>query len=242
MIPRFYCSIPLAPGATVELPPQVAHHAERVLRLDVGDELTLFNGEGGEYPARLVSLGKRPRALLGAWCDIERETPLAITLAQALPSGDKMDWVIQKATELGVRRIVPVQSQRSVLRLSGERAVKRLAHWRQVAVAACEQCGRNRVPQVDEIQSLPQFLAATQDTQATRLILSLRGQEKLSAVPQPQGNIILLIGPEGDFEEGEEQAALASGFHPAALGPRILRTETAGLAAIATLQARLGDF
>ena len=146
MTSRFFCPLPLAPNSLAELPSAAAHHALRVLRLSVGDAVTLFNGEGGEYPGRIAEAGRGVRVQLGAWIDIERESPLELVLAQALPSGDKMDFVVQKAVELGVARIQPLLAARSVVRLAGERAARRVDHLRQVAISACEQCGRNRLP------------------------------------------------------------------------------------------------
>ena len=239
MMPRFHCPGPFAAGATVALPPQAEQHALRVLRLRPGDELVLFDGEGGEWPGRLVESGRGLRVTLGEWREVEREAPLALTLAQALAVADKMDWVVQKAVELGACAIVPVQAKRSVLRLSGERAGKRLRHWQQVLVAACEQCGRNRLPGLEDVVDLPHFLA--RPGRETRLLLSPGAGTRLSVLPRPAGAVTLLVGPEGGFDPDEEAAARAAGFQPVSLGPRVLRTETAGLAAIAALMALWGD-
>ena len=170
MNPRFFCPDGLLPASDMPLPAAVAHHAERVLRLAVGDPVTLFDGQGGECAASILAFGKQPLARLGPRLAIERESPLQITLVQALASGDKMDWVVQKAVELGVAEVQPVAAERSVLKLAGERADKRVAHWQQVAVAACEQSGRNRVPVVGEILPLAKYLARPFD--GTRLILA----------------------------------------------------------------------
>ena len=160
MIPRFFCNEPMRVGAKFELPQEVAHHAVRVLRLRLGDTIVLFDGSGGEYRASLLDGGRRAIVQIEAFEPVQRESPLAATLVQALPAGDKMDWIIQKAVELGVTAIVPVIAERSVVRLSGERADKRAAHLRGVARSACEQCGRNIVPAVEAIASLTDFLAA----------------------------------------------------------------------------------
>lgn len=241
MIPRFHCPGPFLAGATVALPPQAEQHALRALRLRPGDELVLFDGGGGEWPGRLVAAGRGLRVSLGEWRGVEREAPLALTLAQALATADKMDWVVQKAVELGACAIVPVQARRSVLRLSGERAEKRLGHWQQVIVSACEQCGRNRLPELADVVDLPHYLAQPAAAHEMRLLLSPGAGIRLSALPRPAGAVTLLVGPEGGFDPDEEAAARAGGFQPVSLGPRVLRTETAGLAAIAAIMALWGD-
>lgn len=240
MAPRFFCPMPLQAHCTVDLPSAVAHHVERVLRLSPGDVLTLFNGQGGEFPARLIALGKAPSAELGEFVPIERESALAITLVQSLASGDKMDWVLQKAVELGASRIVPVASQRSVVRLSGERAEKRVEHWRQIVASACEQCGRNRLPEVAELRNLLSHMAQAPEPGTLRLILAPGAASKLSDLPRPSA-VELLVGPEGGFTEDEVLAAQVAGYQAIRLGPRILRTETAGLAALTALQMLWGD-
>jgi len=240
MAPRFFCPMPLLAHSTVDLPPTVAHHAERALRLSPGDVLTLFNGQGGEFPARLIALGKAAKAELGEHVAGERESPLAITLVQSLASGDKMDWVLQKAVELGASRIVPVTSSRSVVRLSGERAEKRVEHWQRIVASACEQCGRNRLPEVAELKGLLSHMAQTPDPGTLRLILAPDAASKLSDLPRP-GAVELLVGPEGGFTEDEVLAAQVAGYRAIRLGPRILRTETAGLAALTALQMLWGD-
>ncbi len=242
MISRFYCPLPLAAGRSVCLPPEAAHHALRVLRLRVGDELVLFDGQGGEYPGRVTETGRMLRVELSDWREVEREAPLALTLAQALPAGDKMDWVVQKAVELGAAAIQPLQAKRSVVRLAGERAEKRTAHWRQVAVAACEQCGRNRLPGIGNILDLPHYLAQPAGENETRLLLSPHNGARLSDLPRPLAAVTLLIGPEGGFDALEESTARSVGFQAVTLGPRVLRTETAGLAAMAAIMALWGDF
>ena len=242
MMPRFHCPGPFAAGATVALPPQAEQHALRALRLRPGDEVVLFDGAGGEWSGHLVEAGRGLRVSLGEWRGVEREAPLALTLAQALAVADKMDWIVQKAVELGAKAIVPVQARRSVLRLSGERAEKRLRHWQQVTVSACEQCGRNRLPGLAEVVDLPHYLARPGQAGETRLLLSPDAGIGLSALPRPAGAVTLLVGPEGGFDPDEEAAALSAGFQAVSLGPRVLRTETAGLAAIAALMALWGDY
>lgn len=228
------------------MPAPVARHAVRVLRLTPDAPLILFDGRGGQYPARLVRIEKdRAWAELGAWQDVERESNLDITLVQALQAGDKMDFTIQKAVELGVRAIVPVESRRSVLKLAGERAGRRVAHWQGVAAAACEQCGRNQVPLVAPLARLDQWLARPAPD-ALRLVLAPGAALTLRELPlhemprQPQ--IQLLIGAEGGLDPQEIIAAEQAGFQAVRLGPRVLRTETAGLAALAALQAIWGDW
>lgn len=234
--------MPLQAGRTVTLPPEVAHHALRVLRLRSGDEVVVFDGQGGEYSGRVTETAPTLRLALAEWREVEREAPLALTLAQALPSGDKMDWVVQKAVELGVLAIQPLEAKRSVVRLVGERAEKRRAHWRQVAVAACEQSGRNRLPAIGPVLDLPHYLAQPAGENETRLLLAPQAGTRLSALPRPVGGLTLLIGPEGGFDADEEAAALSVGFHAVSMGPRVLRTETAGLAAIASILTLWGDF
>lgn len=240
-LPRFYCREALAPAAHIDLPEPVARHAVRVLRLPPGACIVLFDGRGGEYPAQIERIEKnRVVAVLGAWRDIERESALSITLVQAVQAGEKMDFTIQKAVELGVNGIVPVDSRRSVIRLSGERAGKRVAHWQGVAAAACEQCGRNQVPLVTPLEKLDHWLARPAVT-ALRLMLVPDATTTLADLP-PAKAVQLLIGAEGGLDPEEVVAAQLAGFQGVRLGPRILRTETAGLAAIAALQALWGDF
>jgi 16S rRNA (uracil1498-N3)-methyltransferase len=239
--PRFYCREALSPGAHVELPEPVARHAVRVLRLPPGAPVVLFDGRGGEYPAHIERIERdRVYAELAAWQEIERESPLAVTLVQALQAGDKMDFTIQKAVELGVRDIVPVESRRSVLRLAGERAAKRVAHWQGVVASACEQCGRNQVPLVAPLEKLENWLARPANG-ALRLMLAPDAGQTLVDVA-PAGEVQLLIGAEGGLDPQEMIAAQHAGFRAVRLGPRVLRTETAGLAALAALQALWGDF
>ncbi len=242
MPPRFYCSMPLAAGQLISLPAQTAHHAQRVLRMGAGDPLVLFDGNGGEWAGRLVESGRTLQVALGEWREVDCESGLQLTLVQALPAADKMDWVVQKAVELGATAIVPVQASRSVVRLAGERAEKRQIHWQQVIVSACEQCGRNRLPRLSRLIDLPHYLAQPVSDKETRLLLSPHQGMRLTALALPEGGVTLLVGPEGGFDQAEELAARVAGFQPVSLGPRVLRSETAGLAAIAAMMALWGDF
>jgi 16S rRNA (uracil1498-N3)-methyltransferase len=240
-LPRFYCREALSPGAHIELPEPVARHAVRVLRLPPGAPMILFDGRGGQYPAHIERIERdRVMAELAAWQDVECESPLAVTLVQALQAGEKMDFTIQKAVELGVRDIVPVESRRSVLRLAGERAGKRVAHWQGVVASACEQCGRNQVPLVAPLEKLENWLAKPAGEGVLRLMLDPQAELTFDALP-PSRQVQLLIGAEGGLDPQEVIAARQAGFVGVRMGPRILRTETAGLAALAILQALWGD-
>lgn len=240
MISRFFCPLPLPASGEIQLPEALAHHAARVLRLRDGDPVILFDGSGGEQPAVLSVRGKQCFAALGERREVECESPLRLVLVQALASGDKMDWIVQKAVELGVAAIVPVQAERSVLRLAGERAAKRVEHWQQVAVSACEQSGRNRVPLVAPICGLRDYLARPRE--GVRLILDPGATQRLLDAARPAGEVQLLIGPEGGWSDDELAACRSAGCAGMRLGPRVLRTETAGLAAISALQTVWGDF
>lgn len=238
--PRLYCDLALSPGAEIALPEAAARHAVTVLRLQAGDALTLFNGEGGEYQASLVAVGKREaKARVTGFHAAECESPLDITLALGISSGERMDYSLQKATELGVASIQPLATERSVVKLAGERADKRQQHWQHVVIAACEQCGRNRVPVVAPVRKLFAYLADV-DRGKRLLLLSPQAETPLQRVA-PAAGVILLIGAEGGLAPAEYEAAAASGFEPVRLGPRILRTETAPVAALAVLQALWGD-
>ncbi len=242
MIPRFHCPFPLHPGAHVELGADAAHHALKVLRVGAGDTAILFDGRGGQWRATLQPAGKGLRATLDEFDATDREPALDLTLVQALPASDKMDFVVQKAVELGVRRIQPVATKRGVIKLAGERAERRVEHWRNVAIAACEQCGRNHVPSVAPILDLPQYLGMAAQQNGMRLICAPGVAARLRDLAIPEGPVSLLVGPEGGFEEGEILAARAAGFHAIGLGPRVLRTETAGLGAVAAMMALWGDW
>lgn len=243
MIPRFHVPLPLAPGAQIDLPDDAAHHAMRVLRMQPGDPLVLFDGRGGEWRAELLGkAGGTVRAALKEFIDRDCESPLDITLVQALPASDKMDWVVEKCVELGVTAIQPVAAKRSVLKLSGERLTKRVMHWNHIASAACAQCGRNRVPTVAPVLDLPQYLSIAQGLEARRLLLAPHTGGALREQEKPTVPLIVMVGPEGGWDEGEMQAAQAAGFQALRLGTRVLRTETAGAAVVAALQAVWGDF
>jgi 16S rRNA (uracil1498-N3)-methyltransferase len=246
-MPRFFVDSDLVAGDVVALPDEVARHIQ-VLRLTAGDALTLFNGRGGQYEGRLVEVGRRTAlAEIGAFASLELEPPYRITLAQGIAGGDKMDWLVEKAVELGASRIAPLITARGVVRLSPERAARRHAHWEGVVRAACEQCGRNRIPEVERACELSKWLDMLPDVASPgtlRLMLSPRAGTAFASLPEapPDGDIILLIGPEGGLSPEEEDAAVAHGFAPLSLGPRVLRTETAGMAVLAALAARWGGW
>ena len=237
---RSYIALPLAPGTEIALPEDIAGHLVRVLRLQPGDACVLFNGDGHDYEARLVAAGKREaRATILAARPVANESPLRITLLQGIARGEKMDWILQKATELGVARIVPVDSEHSEVKLDATRAEKRLAHWRAVVVAACEQSGRAVVPEVLAPRPLAQGAVQRDgrgfvlDPVAAHTLASLQGN--------PLGACTLAIGPEGGWSPRDHEQLLAAGYEGLRLGPRVLRTETAGIAAISALQALAGD-
>lgn len=236
--PRFFVDLPLAAGQSLALPDAVAHHALRVLRLADGSAITLFDGRGGEYAARLTIDGKRATAHIERFDPVERESPLDLTLVQSWVATDKLDWIVEKAVELGARRIVFTPAERSVVRLTGERQARRLAHLTLLAQAACAQCGRNRVPALRAADTLAAALVAGGD--APLLMLLPTADETLDRIATTAA-ARLLVGPEGGFTEHEIATARAAGARAIRLGPRVLRTETAGLAALAALQAVAGD-
>ena len=238
-MPRFHCPVPLTPGDEIALPPGAARHVQ-VLRMQPGDAITLFHGSidgpGGEFEATVTRMGRSEvLARIGTHHAVEREAARAVHLLAGITANERMDWLVEKATELGVASITPLLAERSVLKLKGERADKKLAHWQAVAVAACEQCGRNRVPTLHPAQTLADWLQAPpQDGQ--RLLLSLRpGTLPLHAAAPGHTGLVFLSGPEGGLSGTEEDLALAHGFAPVTLGPRVLRAETAPLAALAAL-------
>lgn len=239
---RIHVDSPLASGSDIVLPAQAGEHVARVLRLEAGAPVVLFSGEDGmEYDATLVSVGKREVvAAVGSGRSPGNESPLALTLAQGVARGEKMDLIVQKATELGIARIVPLTTERSEVKLDAARAEKRLAHWRAVAASACEQSGRARVPAIEPAVSLSAWLASLGDGGPMRLALLPEGTKRPSELAVADA-AILAIGPEGGFGSRDRAALEARGFTGLRLGPRILRTETAGLAAIAALQALYGD-
>jgi 16S rRNA (uracil1498-N3)-methyltransferase len=248
-MPRFYCAQALQTGVSIDLPATAARHVQ-VLRLQPGQTITLFNGAGGEFEAVIEHMGRQDvRVVVGAHQAIEREASHQVHLAVVMPANDRMDWLVEKATELGAQRITPLMSQHSVLRLQGERADKKLAHWQAVAISACEQCGRNRLPQIDALQNLSAWLQSnwvanllnTQNTQDTH---SATQAAVLSLHPSTQGfsewatknqstSWLLLNGPEGGLTDEEDALARAKGFAAGNLGERVLRAETAALAALA---------
>ena len=237
-VPRLFAGAELRTGAKLELAEQAAHHAARVLRLREGDPVILFDGRGGEYEARLSLPRHGPVvAEVGAKREVERESPLQVTLVQAVSTGEKMDYTIQKAVELGAVAIQPVLAGRSVVRLEGDRATKRQAHWQRVAIAACEQCGRNRIPPVAEPVPLERYRPPAP---GAKILLSPAGTASLREFAQ--GPITLAAGPEAGFSDEEEALLGRAGFVAVRLGPRVLRTETAALAALAALNALRGDF
>ena len=242
-MPRFYCPPPLALSGLFELPADAAHHASRVLRLREGDAVQIFDGIGNECHGVIAELSGK-RVIVGGIraANINRESPLHITLAQALSSSEKMDWAIQKATELGVTEIQPLATERSVARLSSERAEKRVEHWQQVAIAACEQCGRNVLPTIHAPIDIRAWLQQMRTSPDTKFILLPEGAFSMSSQAKPLGNITLLIGAEGGFTPAESESALLCGFAPIRMGTRVLRTETAAVAGLTALQTLWGDF
>ena len=260
---RFYNPENLTIGATVILSDNAAAHATRVLRLEVSDEIVLFNGDGNDYTCAITSIKKNEvLAIVKLFVKITNESPLNITLLQGISSGDRMDYTIQKAVELGVTAIVPIVTTRSVVKLSNERAQKRLEHWQNVVHSACEQSGRAFVPKVLAPTQLSAWLQATMNSKSshagagdahfnaekpTRILLNPIGALRLAELPKPAGNIELrpvelLVGAEGGLSQSEIDMALSQGFQSVVLGARILRTETAALTAIAAMQTLWGDF
>jgi len=239
---RCHVELPLQPGTTIALPEHAANHLVRVLRLREGESCVLFNGDGHDYAARLVSVTKREvSAEVLSATRVDKESPLRIVLLQGIARGEKMDLILQKATELGVAAIVPVNGERTEVRLDAERAQKRLAHWRSVVESACGQSGRARVPEVQPPASL-EVAAAALPGDALRLLLDPQGEHRLASMQLLDTNtVVVAIGPEGGWSPRDRQVLQAAGFSGLRLGPRVLRTETAGLAAIAALQARFGD-
>ena len=240
---RLYVQAPLQPGTACTLPPAQAHHAARVLRLAAGDAVTLFNGDGAEY-AGIIARASRDHVTVevATRVEVDREPPIAVTLAQAVSGGERMDYTLQKAVELGVSSIQPLDSMRSVVKLDAARAERRLAHWRTVVGAACEQSGRNRVPPVAPLAGVREWLARGTSGYALALLLSPRAAQRLRDLPPPAGGIVLLAGPEGGYAPEEEDMARRAGYIPVRLGPRVLRTETAAVAALAAMQTVWGDF
>jgi 16S rRNA (uracil1498-N3)-methyltransferase len=236
---RLYVGLPLTTGSVVELPPDTAAHVAKVLRARTGDEITLFSGDGREFLGAIESIhGTRVTAAIGNAARVDRESPLAITLVQCIPRGDRMDFIVQKATELGVTRLVPVLSQRSVVRLDAAQAESKAIHWRAVAVNACEQCGRNRLPVIEAPSALIDYLG---DSMAACPRLVLEPDSQPGPLPALCTAVEIAIGPEGGFTPEELEALRLAAFSGVRLGPRILRTETAAIAAVTWLQSHYGD-
>ncbi|HTB28075.1 MAG TPA: 16S rRNA (uracil(1498)-N(3))-methyltransferase [Steroidobacteraceae bacterium] len=250
---RVYVDAPLSSGSLIELPATAAQHLGKVLRARSGDEIVLFTGDGREFAAVIESIrGSRVTVSVGAGRTIDRESPLAVTLIQGIARADRMDVIVQKATELGVARIVPVMSRRSVVRLDAAQAASKAEHWRAIAVSACEQCGRNRLPAIEAPRQLTRYLGEAPPGTA-RLVLdpdagnsipaiAIGAEIEIGAAAEIGTAVEIAIGPEGGFDPEELDAFRVSGFRSVALGPRVLRTETAAIAGLAWLQTRYGDF
>jgi 16S rRNA (uracil1498-N3)-methyltransferase len=241
-VPRFFCAAKLGPGACVILPQNAAHHATRVLRMKVGDVLILFNGNGNDYAGSLTRLGKDEVAAKITTCiEVQRESSLQITLAQAISSGERMDFTLQKAVELGIAHIQPLSTERSVVKLAGEKIERRREHWQNVVISACEQCGRAMVPEVRPPLPLTEWLGHREEY-SFKIMLSPIADKTLHDLSKPEGPVCLLIGCEGGFSSQETVAAESQEYIPVRLGARVLRTETAALATLAALQTLWGDF
>jgi 16S rRNA (uracil1498-N3)-methyltransferase len=238
---RAYTDAPLAPGHKVRLDPVASAHLTRVLRLGADAPVVVFNGDGRDYHGRIARAKKdEVEVALEHVQDAVEESPLHVTLGQCIARGEKMDWIVQKATELGVAAIVPIESERTEVRLDPERAARRRLHWRGVAIAACEQCGRARLPDVAEPIELAPWLVSPRAPDELALVFDPDGQERLRAMPQAT-RVRVLIGPEGGLSERELKLAADAGFRTVRLGARVLRTDTAGAAALAALSALFGD-
>jgi len=241
---RFHVPDPLGPGVELALPDASGHHATRVLRLGVGDPVVLFDGHGGEHDAVILRIHRNEvSARVIGFRDVDRESPLRVTLVQGISSGDRMDITLRKAVELGVGAIVPVATERSVVKLRDERADRRRQHWQALAIAASEQCGRNTVPAVAEPVDYRVWLAALPNEagEQSRIALAVGGNASLANLPKPVGDVLLLVGPEGGLSPEEASLAVTRGFTPIRMGPRILRTETAAVVAMAAMQTLWGD-
>ncbi|MEQ1767267.1 MAG: 16S rRNA (uracil(1498)-N(3))-methyltransferase [Methylotenera sp.] len=240
---RFHSPEKLREGSTVKLSDNAAIHAAKVMRLSVGDKFVLFDGSGFDFECELTSVQKNATLaqVLSAF-EVNTESPLNITLLQGISSGDRMDYSIQKAVELGVKAIQPIATERSLVKLSAERAEKRLEHWQNIVISACEQCGRAFIPQVLAPKTLANWLSINAQSKATRILLNPVGAKRIAELTKPSGEIQLLIGAEGGLSQSEINLALSQGFQSVILGPRILRTETAGPTSIASFQALWGDF
>ncbi|MBW8072559.1 MAG: 16S rRNA (uracil(1498)-N(3))-methyltransferase [Ferrovum sp.] len=241
-LPRFHCPDHTLLVQGGELPPEVAHHAVRVLRMGEGEELVLFDGLGGEFRTRIMTIeGPRVKVAAGSFDPVERESSLRTILIQGLCATEKMDWIFQKAVELGVTALWAVPTERSVIRLKGEREARRLEHWHKVILSACAQCGRNRIPELRFFGTLYDCWAKL-PASGLRLLLNPEGQSGRTDLASPDGTVVLLVGPEGGLSATEINQAHQAGFVGGRIGPRILRTETAALAVLAALQSRCGDW
>ena len=238
---RIHIDADLQTGQPLTVDGSAGNHIARVLRLRAGDGLTLFNGRGGEYGGRIEEMHRDSvRVSVLEHRDEERESPFHLTLAQGISRGERMDWVVQKATELGVSRIAPLFTERSVVHLDEKQAAKKVQHWRAIAIAACEQSGRNQVPEIDAPISLYDLLEQ-RTAGAVALLLSPGAALRITDVPAAEAGATVLIGPEGGLAQVEQETALRSGFTPVRLGPRVLRTETAAVCALTLLQQKFGD-
>jgi 16S rRNA (uracil1498-N3)-methyltransferase len=239
---RVFVETALAPGARIAASGTAATHMARVLRLVAGNPVTVFNGDGSDYTARIVAIRNSQVELeVLEQSQARPESPLALTLVQGIARAERMDLIVQKATELGVTSIQPVMTARSVVRLDAKTTERKLAHWRGIVIAACEQCGRARLPAIAEPLPLPEWLARPVPPSVRRLQLAVDARESLASTAAGASAIELLIGPEGGLEESERSSAGTAGFRGCAIGPRVLRTETAALAALAVLQSAAGD-
>jgi 16S rRNA (uracil1498-N3)-methyltransferase len=238
---RVYVETPLVAGQRLTVDAGAANHISRVLRSRVGDELTLFDGRGGEYAGKIEAIRKDTvQVSVFAHRAVERESPLQLMLAQGISRGERMDWVVQKATELGATHITPLFTERSVVHLDEKQASRKIQHWRAIAIAACEQSGRNRIPEIAAPLGLHEFLQGAHAI-GTPLLLSPRATVRMADTSVADTGTTVLIGPEGGLDDVEQEAAAAAGFTPVRLGPRVLRTETAALSALTLLQQRFGD-
>ncbi|WNO08921.1 16S rRNA (uracil(1498)-N(3))-methyltransferase [Teredinibacter sp. KSP-S5-2] len=239
-IPRIYTPQSITPETSFELEAGASHHLLKVLRMSVGRELILFNGQGAEYPAEIIAATKK-NATVAVKSEIHRETesPLNTELAIGISKGERMDWVLQKATELGINTIRPLLTERTEVKLTGDRLQKRVDHWQQVVISACEQCQRNRIPEIHDPQRAQDFISTSQSD--LKFVLHHRSEKQLTSYSTPK-SVSLLIGPEGGLTDEEIAHATQHGFHELTLGPRVLRTETAPIVALAVLQSHWGDF
>ncbi len=242
---RIFVDQKLRTGAVVVLADEAAHHISRVLRFRLGHPLILFDGRGGEYDAEISKVNKRSVEVnINQYHEVDNEPPLHITLAQGISRGQKMDFILQKAVELGVGRIIPVMAEHGNVRLDEERQQKKIKHWNGIIIGACEQCGRNKIPELVAPLSFDECLGidAGTDKGMTKIVLHPGTRRRLSKLAKPEGGIMLLVGPEGGFSDTEVEKACTEDYQSINIGPRILRTETAALAAISACQVLWGDF